>query len=61
MNKLQKVIFICEDEVLILEGEEAGKWDRFVMSLSAVASVHGVKPDFSKLNWRVFKKVSEEK
>ena len=60
MGMLQKVILVYEDEIRILEGEEAENWDQMILDLIVLGSIHGAIPDFSQFNWQVFKKVPEE-
>ena len=60
MSTLQKIILVRDDEVRVLEGEEAERWDREVTGIIIFGSVHSACPNLNQFNWQVFKKVSEE-
>ena len=54
MKKLIKVIFEYEDEIRVLEGNDAQKWIDTINGQCVFNFVHGIK--FPKFNWKVSKK-----
>jgi len=54
MPRLLKVTLEFDDKTMIIEGDEAFKWDAHNLSLSVLAHAHGINPfDTDPIRWTV--------
>jgi hypothetical protein len=54
---LKKVSLEFDDEIWIVEGDEAEKWDKHQTSISLLAQIHGMNPfQNDPINWFKTKK-----
>ena len=54
MSRLIKVILEFDDRIMMIEGDEAFKWDAHNLSLSVLAHAHGINPfDTDPIKWTV--------
>ena len=57
MSKILKVTIEYENKIMIVEGEEAEKWQKNNESVVAIAYVHGMNAfDSNPIKWRVVEK-----
>ena len=57
---IEKINFFVKNpdktvSVKTIEGEDAKRWEEMMVSVCMFADVHGVNPDWSKLNWKLEK------
>jgi hypothetical protein len=57
MSKILKVIIEREDKAMMIEGDEAERWESMSTTLAILANAHGMNPfDKNPIKWKITEK-----